>query len=70
MSRSRISTGLNAASASQVTPAGNLAVGPAARGLPRDIVTTGSSLGSRLYRLSRSWRWVAMTCGLLATLTL
>ena len=32
-------------------------------GLPRDIVMTGSSLGSRLYRFSRSLRWVAITCG-------
>jgi hypothetical protein len=30
-------------SASHVIPAGNFAVGPTARGLPRDIVTTGSS---------------------------
>jgi hypothetical protein len=36
-------------------------------GLPRDILTAGSSFGSRLYRLSRSLRWVAVTFGLLAT---
>src|SRR5438445_10426367 len=67
MSRSRISAGLNLSSASHFIPAGNLAVGPTAMGLPRDILTVGSSFGSRLYRLSRSLRWVAMTFGLLAT---
>ncbi len=33
----------------------------------KDILTAGSSFASRLYRLSRSLRWVAMTFGLLAT---
>ena len=61
------SAGLNSASASQFIPAGNLAVGPTAMGLPRDILTAGSSFASRFYRLSRSLRWVAMTFGLLAT---
>ncbi len=44
-----------------------LAVGPTANGLLRDILASGSSFGSRLYRRSRSLRWSAITFGFAVT---
>ena len=49
-----------------VMPPCSRAVGPNGKGFPRDIFACGSSLGSRIYRVSRSLRCAAITFGLFA----